>query len=189
MSDASRYPESGQIEIFLVAVGVLVLVLAFGILVLVCAGLGSSSRGCNPENGRRLVASRAHRQGQDIAPDRPYRNHDNSIINSIRRQSQPLAEEFKLEMHSLRQSIVKLMSPSASQDGNPSVVDRMRRFSLDNLLTFSTNSSDLVTDCESCCELLDSPLAATGREDAAGARRRSSRLAGNTVTPDLEAQQ
>ncbi|RSM03066.1 hypothetical protein CDV31_010663 [Fusarium ambrosium] len=189
MSDASRYPESGQIEIFLVAVGVLVLVLAFGILVLVCAGLGSPSRGYDPENGRRLAASRAHRPRQDIASSRPYRDYENSFIDSFRRQSQSLTEDFKLEMHNLRQSMATLMTPSGSQNGNSSVVDRMRRFSLDNLLTFSTNSSDLITDCESCCEFLDSPLAATGREDAAGARRRSSRLAGNTVTPDLEAQQ
>ncbi|KAJ4268736.1 hypothetical protein NW762_002804 [Fusarium torreyae] len=187
MADAYRSVESSGLEIILIAAVVFVLVLILAIFILMGAGLRTSGRARDAEDGQRGTAwSALHQTGQE---NEVYHDHENSFIKSVRRRSQSFAEELRLELHNLRRNLSLLTIPSGGRLEDTSIRGA-RRFSIDQLLNFSSASSELDRDCESCYEYLESPLSATGREeDSAGAQRRPTRAAGNGMDPDLEAQQ
>ncbi|KAM5351294.1 hypothetical protein ACJ41O_004017 [Fusarium nematophilum] len=190
MLSGDRSLESNRLEIVLIAAGVLLLVSPLGILILMGVGFRPPARGGDAENGPRSTAPGVMFCADHAsASNEPFRDRNDSFINSVRRRSQSLAEEFKLELSNLKRNFPRLTTSSADQPEAQSLIDRVRRFSVANMLTFSPESSELITDCESCYEYLDSPLSATGRdEDAAGARRRASRTVEEAADCDLEAQ-
>ncbi|KAF4979480.1 hypothetical protein FZEAL_4339 [Fusarium zealandicum] len=188
MAHVHRSLESNRSEILLVAAGVFVLVSVLGIFIFIGAGQRAPRRTRDAENGQRSTAwGLNYRAEHSRVPDESYHDCDNSFINSVHRRSQCLAEEFKLELSNLRRNFSTLIASSADRY-NPGIITTVRRFSIENMLTFSPSSSEPATDCESCNEYLDSPLSATGREEATGPRRRTSRVMGNVAACDLEAQ-
>ncbi|KAM0562113.1 hypothetical protein ACHAPJ_002557 [Fusarium lateritium] len=187
MADAYRSIESSGLGIILIAAVVFVLVLLLAIFILMGAGFRTPGRVRDAEDGQlRTAWSALHQTDQENGV---YHDHENSFIKSVRRRSQSFAEELRLELHNLRRNLSLLTIPSRDrlEDTN---IRGARRFSIDQLLNFSSTSSELDRDCESCYEYLESPLSATGREeDPTGAQRRPTRAAGNGMHPDLEAQQ
>ncbi|KAH8738029.1 hypothetical protein BGZ61DRAFT_471400 [Ilyonectria robusta] len=186
MPDGHRSLEANRLEIVLIAAGILVLVSVLGILILLGVGLRPPAAAQDTENGQRWTAwGGAYNEPQDRGPIEPYHDCDNTFISSVRRGSRSLAEEFKQELRNLHFSFT---SPGQQQNDS-SISDQLQRFSMDSTLVPSGDSSDQDTACGSCCELIDSPLSATGREDELGGpRMRISRTAENATSSDLEAQ-
>ncbi|KIL88972.1 hypothetical protein FAVG1_07365 [Fusarium avenaceum] len=178
MTDTTRSVESATLEIILIAIVVLVLVLCLG-LFLLGASLRTPRGTRDTENGQRETHwGEWHQADQG---DGAYHDDEASFIKSVRRRSQSLADELRLELNSLKRNLSLLTIPSRVRLESTNTGEA-RRFSIDRLLSFSPPSSELVTDCESCFEYLDSPLSATGREeDATGTQRRPTRPAGNAV--------
>jgi hypothetical protein len=179
MTDATRSVDSARLEIILIAIVVFVLVLCLGIFLL-GASLRTPRRTRGTEDGQRETHwGELHQADQG---DGAYHDDEASFIKSVRRRSQSLADELRLELNNLKRNLSLLTIPSRVQLESTNTGEA-RRFSIDQLLSFSPPSSELVTDCESCFEYLDSPLSATGREeDATGTQRRPTRSAGNVAT-------
>ncbi|KAI3577245.1 hypothetical protein IWW34DRAFT_626859 [Fusarium oxysporum f. sp. albedinis] len=175
-----------RLEIILIAIVVFVLVLFLAVFIVIGAGYRTPRGTRDAKNGQRETHwNMLHQADQG---DGTYHDHEASFIKSVRRRSQSLAEELRLELINLKRNLSLLTTPSRSRLENTNT-SGARRFSIDQLLRFSTNSSELVTDCESCFEYLDSPLSATGRdEDAMGTQRRQIRPTMNAATYE-EAQQ
>ncbi|KAK7428537.1 hypothetical protein QQZ08_004975 [Neonectria magnoliae] len=191
MPDAYRSLEANRLEIVLIAVGILVLVLVLGILILLGVGVRPPATAQDAEYGQRWTAwGASYNEQQARRAIESYNDCNDTFINSVRRQSQSLAEEFKQELSTLRFSFTSHEASPADQERHDcGMFDRLRRFSLQRTLAESENSSDQDTACNSCCEFLDSPLSATGREDdPSGPRMRISRTAENAMSCDLEAQ-
>ncbi|KAF4466193.1 hypothetical protein FALBO_6948 [Fusarium albosuccineum] len=189
MTDVFRTPDSDRLAIVLTAAAVLLLIAVVGILILMGLALRAPIRVHEAENGERPARIAVQGVEHGTPSNETYHDHENSFINSVRRRSQSLAEEFKLELSSLKRKLSVITTRLADEDNNRSFFNTIRRFSIDNLLAFSPNSSEPATDYQSCCEYLDSPLSATGRaEDASDARMRPSRTADNTINRDLEGQ-
>ncbi|KAF4457452.1 hypothetical protein F53441_502 [Fusarium austroafricanum] len=185
MPDVKRSIDSARLEIILIAVVVFVLVLLLAVFVMIGAGFRTSRGARDAKNGQREMHwNELHHVARG---DGTYNGHEASFIKSVRRRSQSLAEELRLELINLKRNLSLLAIPlSRAENTN---TGGARRFSIDQLLRFSSPTSELVTDCESCYEYLDSPLSATGREeDATGTQRRPSRPTGSTATRG-EAQQ
>ncbi|SPJ73588.1 uncharacterized protein FTOL_03318 [Fusarium torulosum] len=179
MTDATRSVDSARLEIILIAIVVFVLVLCLGTFLL-GASLRTPRGTRDTENGQRETHwGVLHQANQG---DGTYHDDEVSFIKSVRRRSQSLADELRLELNSLKRNLSLLTIPSKTRLESINSGEA-RRFSIDQLLSFSSPSSELATDCESCFEYLDSPLSATGREeDATGTQRRPTRPAGNAAT-------
>ncbi|KAF5018495.1 hypothetical protein F66182_9500 [Fusarium sp. NRRL 66182] len=152
------------------------------------------SAGFRPSGGTRDAES-GQRETPWSGSQRAYQGNETchgneaSFIDSVRRRSQSLADELRLELNNLKRNLSLLTIPSRSRQENGDT-GGTRRFSIDHLLSLSSSSSELITDCESCYEDLESPSSATGREeDAVGTRRKPIQPAGNTTRHGTEAQQ
>ncbi|KAF5233435.1 hypothetical protein FANTH_12551 [Fusarium anthophilum] len=186
MPDAKRSVDSDRLEIILIAIVVFVLVLLLAVFIVIGASYRTPRGTRDAKNGQGETHwNTLHQPDQG---DGTYHDHEASFIKSVRRRSQSLAEELRLELINLKRNLSLLTIPSRSRLENTNT-SGARRISIDQLLSFPTNSSELVTDCESCYEYLDSPLSATGRdEDAMGTQRRQIRPTVNAATYE-EAQQ
>ncbi|KAI7760424.1 hypothetical protein LZL87_008514 [Fusarium oxysporum] len=186
MPDTKQSVDSARLEIILIAIVVFVLILLLAVFIVIGAGYRTPRGTRDAKNGQRETHwNTLHQADQG---DGTYHDHEASFIKSVRRRSQSLAEELRLELINLKHNLSLLTIPSRSRLENTNT-SGVRRFSIDQLLSFSTNSSELVTDCESCYEYLDSPLSATGRdEDDMGTQRRQIRPTMNAATYE-EAQQ
>ncbi|KAM0218877.1 hypothetical protein ACHAQI_001197 [Fusarium lateritium] len=178
MTEATRSVDSARLEIILIAIVVFILVLCLGISLL-GASLRTPRGTRDTENGQRETHWGELYQADQ--GDGAYHDDEASFIKSVRRRSQSLADELRLELNNLKRNLSSLATPSRIRLESINSGES-RRFSTDQLLSFSSPSSELVTDCESCFEYLDSPLSATGREeDASGTQRRPTRPAGNAA--------
>ncbi|KAF4343058.1 hypothetical protein FBEOM_3038 [Fusarium beomiforme] len=186
MLDAKRSVDSTRLEIILIAIVVFVLVLLLAVFIVIGTSFRTPRGNRDAKDGQRETHwNTLHPVGQG---DGTYHDHEASFIKSVRRRSQSLAEELRLELINLKRNLSLLTIPSRGRLENTNT-NGTRRFSIDQLLSFSTSSSEPVTDCESCYEYLDSPLSATGREeDAMGTQRRPVRPTVNAARYE-EAQQ
>jgi hypothetical protein len=183
MADGIRSLESTRMEIVLIAFVVFVLVLLLAIFILLGASFRTPRGAQDTENGQRQTPWTASYPTDQS--DGAYRDNEASFINSVRRRSHSLAEELRLELVNLRRNLSLLTIPSRSRMENADT-GGTQRLSIDQLLSsFPSNSSELVTDYESCYDYLESPVSATGREeDATGTQRRLVQSTGNTMRYD-----
>ncbi|KAF5003537.1 hypothetical protein FDECE_9924 [Fusarium decemcellulare] len=104
MADVSRTPDSVRLELRLTAAAILLLIAVLGILILMGIVLRAPIRIHEAENGERPARIAVQGVEHGTPSNGTYHDHENSFINSVRRRSQSLTEEFKLELCSLKRS-------------------------------------------------------------------------------------
>ncbi|KAH6897225.1 hypothetical protein B0T10DRAFT_180273 [Thelonectria olida] len=156
-----------RLEIVLIAAGVLLLVSIMGILILFGVGLRPPDAYRYTVNGQRRTPWGAiYNAPNERRPTVPYRDTDDTLFTSIRRRSQSLATEIRNELGSLTHNFTTGMGswPTSQQQEESTILDTLRSFNIDRVLSVSRHSSD-ADSCDTCSEFLNSPVSATGRED------------------------
>ncbi|CAM1505448.1 Fc.00g110850.m01.CDS01 [Cosmosporella sp. VM-42] len=186
----SRSLESNRLEIVLIAAGVLVLVSILGILILLGIGLEPPPPHQDAKNCQRSTAWGGTWIEQETQLVDPYHDEEETFIDYVRRKSKSMADEFKHELNSLTRGFtVSSGSPAVRLPKDLGIAGKLRKFSLDNALFSPRRQSDPEMGCEGGCEVLESPVSVTGREDELkGHLRKSSRPARNPPDCNLEGQ-